>query len=82
MGRWPFQEMVSAVVRLKRQAAESFDDPMTHYAGGDGTALVARAIQSAERRLIAESGWTPDEFNEELARRTTSRWAYHSGLYL
>jgi hypothetical protein len=77
-----FQEMVSAVARLRRREQQILDDPMNDYTGGACMDLIGRSLQREEEALVEASGWQREAFNAELIRRTSPKWAHFSGLSL
>lgn len=61
-------------------ALYSEEDPISTHYGYDDSEWRADQAEKQAHKLIAEAGYTPRSFKEELEKRTSIRWAYFSGL--
>lgn len=76
-----FGQLCSKVQREMSAVNRFFDDPMTAYSGC-GDELAPIVLEGARARLTAildEAGIAPHEFDEELERRTSPKFAYGFG---
>lgn len=76
-------EAASRIHKMRREHDEKWNDPMGCI--HEVSDLVAAGQRRGERVLrheLAEHGWTPARYNEEIVKRTSGRVAYMLGILL
>jgi hypothetical protein len=78
------QSSLTVIANAIKRITEGHNEMAGYDAGFDGgefsgPAHVSLAIEQVQAALDAH-GWTADEFQLELASRTSAKWAYNAGL--
>lgn len=77
---WPIEVPFGWLCSRIAQINQALNDPMFDYAPSECYRDAANHTDRQVRQLLAENGYTVDSFAEELARRTSAKYAYFSGL--
>ena len=75
-----FSRLVSEITRIMCDDADAHMEVDAYYAPSECHRDVTRSTEREIARTLAAAGMTPAEFDAELERRTSPRWAFFSGL--
>lgn len=73
-------EVSSSIFRLIRIESEACDEAQSLSAPSECYGDIGRSTDREILRVLSEAGFTPREFKNEVASRTSDKWAHFSGM--
>lgn len=72
--------IASTIHRIQKRGFAALEYDTAFDAGEWSVPAIYQGVTDKITAALAEQGWTAERFEEELAARTTGKWAYFSGL--